>query len=168
VLLFADDLGYGDVGYTGHPSTHTPNLNRWAFSGKIFTSWYSGCAVCSGSRAALLTGRRYVRIGVDPVFEPTTRYGLSRHAEITVAQHLKLAANYSTAIVGNWHLGQRTVYLPANHGFDSYLGIPYSDDMGDGNTSSCPHTPSTEQEGRGQQQQQPKQQPQKHQRRTAS
>jgi len=135
VLLFVDDLGYGDMGFTGHPTTHTPNLDKLAKNGKILTTWYSGCAVCTGSRAALMTGRQFLRTGVPGVFGPTVRDGLPLN-ETTLAEHL--SSHYTTAAVGKWHLGQRKVYLPQNRGFSQYLGIPYSDDMGKGRLSSCP------------------------------
>ena len=135
VLLFMDDLGYGDVGFTGHPTTSTPHIDRLAFNGKILTTWYSGCAVCTGSRAALMTGRQFTRVGVPGVFGPTGNVGLPLN-ETTVAEQLK-AAKYVNAAVGKWHLGQREMYLPANRGFDEYLGIPYSDDMGSAYTSPC-------------------------------
>lgn len=136
VLLFMDDLGYGDLGFTGHPTTETPNLDRLAWNGKILTTWYSGCNVCSGSRTALMTGRQFPRTGVPGVFGPTGKGGLNLN-ETTIAEHLK-TAGYNTAMIGKWHLGSRKVYLPANRGFDYYFGIPFSDDMGDGMTSSCP------------------------------
>jgi len=131
-----DDLGYGDLGFTGHPTTETPNLDRLAWNGKTLTTWYSGCNVCSGSRAALMTGRQFPRTGVPGVFGPTVQGGLNLN-ETTVAEHLK-KVGYTTAMIGKWHLGNRQVYLPGNRGFDFYLGIPYSDDMGDGIASSCP------------------------------
>ena len=136
VLLFMDDLGYGDLGFTGHPTTETPNLDRLAWNGKILTTWYSGCNVCSGSRAALMTGRQFPRTGVPGVFGPTVQGGLNLN-ETTIAEQLK-KVGYTTAMIGKWHLGNRQVYLPANRGFDYYLGIPYSDDMGDGIASRCP------------------------------
>ena len=136
VLLFMDDLGYGDVGFTGHPTTSTPHIDKLAFHGKILTTWYSGCAVCSGSRAALLTGRQFPRAGVPGVFGPAANAGLPLN-ETTVAEQLRRRAGYASAAVGKWHLGQRMPYLPMNRGFDAYLGIPYSDDMGSGYTSSC-------------------------------
>ncbi|KAG7350369.1 alkaline-phosphatase-like, core domain containing protein [Nitzschia inconspicua] len=142
ILFFVDDLGYGDVGFTGHPTTHTPNLDRLAWSGKILTSWYSGCNVCTGSRAAIMTGRQHARTGLPGVIPSDCPYGLNME-EITIAEHLKKHAGYSTAIVGKWHLGQRKVYLPGNRGFDFYLGIPFSDDMGIGRQSQC-HGRTTE------------------------
>merc|ERR1719247_1990809 len=135
VMLFVDDLGYGDTGFTGHPTVSTPNIDRLAFGGKVLTSWYSGCAVCSGSRAALMTGRQFARLGVPGVYGPTVNSGLPLN-ETTLAEQLK-KANYSTAIMGKWHLGQRARYLPGSRGFDYYLGIPYSDDMGAARVSSC-------------------------------
>jgi arylsulfatase A len=135
ILFFVDDLGYGDCGFTGHPTTQTPNIDKLAWNGKILTTWYSGCSVCSCSRAALLTGRQYGRYGMQPVLGPTDRYGLNLD-EVTIAEQLK-RVNYTTAIVGKYHLGQRLAYLPGNQGFDYYLGIPYSDDMGNGKYSTC-------------------------------
>jgi arylsulfatase A len=85
VLLFMDDLGYGDLGFTGHPTTETPNLDRLAWNGKILTTWYSGCNVCSGSRAALMTGRQFPRTGVPGVFGPTVQGGLNLN-ETTIAE----------------------------------------------------------------------------------
>jgi arylsulfatase A len=136
VLFFADDLGYADCGFTGNPTTSTPNIDRLAWNGKILTTWYSGCSVCSCSRAALMTGRQYPRTGVKEVFVATSTGGLPLE-EITIAEQLK-KVNYTTAIVGKWHLGQRLAYLPGSQGFDYYLGIPYSDDMGNARTASCP------------------------------
>ncbi|KAL3916177.1 MAG: hypothetical protein SGILL_005299 [Bacillariaceae sp.] len=139
VVFFCDDLGYGDTGFNGNPTTHTPNLDELAWSGKILTSWYSGCNVCTGSRASLMTGRQMPRTGLPGVIGPDCPYGLNLE-EITIAEHLKEHANYSTAIVGKWHLGSREVYLPGNRGFDHYLGIPFSDDMGHAWMSECPRS----------------------------
>eukprot|EP00536_Pseudo-nitzschia_multiseries_P001825 jgi/Psemu1/322277/estExt_fgenesh1_pg.C_230042 len=136
IVFFVDDLGYGDLGFTGHPTSKTPTLDQLAWNGKILTTWYSGCNVCTGSRAALMTGRQFARTGLPGVIGPDCPYGLNLD-EITIAEQLK-KGGYSTAIVGKWHLGQRKVYLPGNRGFDYYLGIPFSDDMGIGWESSCP------------------------------
>ena len=132
VLFFVDDLGYGDCGFTGNPTTETPNIDRLAWNGKVLTTWYSGCSVCSCSRAALLTGRQYPRYGMNgqPVLGATDRFGLNLD-EVTFGEQLK-KVNYTTGMVGKYHLGQRLAYLPGNQGFDFYLGIPYSDDMGAG------------------------------------
>lgn len=135
IMLFVDDLGYGDTGFTGHPTVQTPNIDALAFGGKVLTTWYSGCAVCSGSRAALMTGRQFARVGVPGVYGPTVSAGLPTN-ETTLAEQLK-KANYSTAIMGKWHLGQRARYLPGSRGFDYYLGVPYSDDMGQAKATSC-------------------------------
>jgi len=135
VMLFADDLGYGDVGFTGHPTTRTPSIDRLAAGGKVLTTWYSGCPVCSGSRAALMTGRQFPRTGVPGVFASTVQVGLPLN-ETTVAEKLK-QSGYATGMVGKWHLGQRPVYLPGRRGFDHYLGLPYSDDMGLARATSC-------------------------------
>ena len=135
ILLFMDDLGYGDLGFTGHPTTNTPNLDKLAWSGKILTSWYSGCSACTGSRSALMTGRQWPRTGLPDVLGPADNIGLPLN-ETTIAEHLK-HAGYATGIVGKWHLGQRKIYSPGNRGFDYYLGIPYSDDQGDGVASPC-------------------------------
>eukprot|EP00039_Didymoeca_costata_P029425 m.24627 g.24627 ORF g.24627 m.24627 type:complete len:574 (+) comp7626_c0_seq1:438-2159(+) len=135
IMLFVDDLGYGDLGFNGHPTTHTPNIDKLAWGGKVLSSWYSGCPVCSGSRAALMTGRQFARVGVPGVFGPDVQTGLPLN-ETTIANQLK-KADYATAIMGKWHLGQRAMFLPASRGFDYYLGIPYSDDMGSARATPC-------------------------------
>eukprot|EP01120_Amphizonella_sp_Union-15-10_P016758 TRINITY_DN9023_c0_g1_i1.p1 TRINITY_DN9023_c0_g1~~TRINITY_DN9023_c0_g1_i1.p1 ORF type:complete len:541 (+),score=80.30 TRINITY_DN9023_c0_g1_i1:52-1623(+) len=128
VVLFADDLGYGDLGFTGHPTTKTPNLDELSTLGMRLTTWYSGYPVCTASRTSLLTGRYYGRSGMPGVIGNAAEGGLPLN-ETTFAAYLK-KSGYKTGIVGKWHLGQREMYLPKNHGFDSYLGIPYSVDMG--------------------------------------
>eukprot|EP01050_Picozoa_sp_SAG11_P018724 SAG11_NODE_2877_length_2879_cov_1.997122_2_plen_331_part_00 len=128
-------MGYGDLSFTGHPTIHTPNIDKLAYGGKVLSSWYSGCPVCSGSRAALMTGRQFARIGTPGVFGPAVQNGLPLN-ETTVADQLK-KAGYASAIMGKWHLGQRPMYLPAARGFDEYLGIPYSDDMGLARRTPC-------------------------------
>jgi arylsulfatase A len=130
VILFADDLGYGDIGCYGHPTSYTPNLDNLATEGLRFTDFYSSSPLCSPSRAALMTGRFQIRSGVYPsVFHVPSIGGLP-HNETTIAEYLK-EAGYSTGMVGKWHLGvgANNEYLPTNHGFDSYYGIPYSNDM---------------------------------------
>jgi arylsulfatase A len=127
IVILADDLGYGDVGCYGAKGFKTPNLDRMAAEGMRLTSFYTGCPVCSGSRAALLTGRHYQRVGVPPVMFPANRNGLNP-SEITLAALLK-NLGYVTAIIGKWHLGHLAMFLPTRHGFDSYYGIPYSNDM---------------------------------------
>ena len=135
VVFFVDDLGYGDLGFTGHPTTKTPNLDSLAKNGKILSNFYSGFPVCTASRAALMTGRQPPRIGVPGVFGPTVNVGLPLN-ETTLAQQFK-KKGYSTAVMGKWHLGQREMFLPGSRGFDSWLGIPYSDDMGGGRATPC-------------------------------
>jgi len=131
VILFADDLGYGDLGCYGHPTIRTPNLDRMAVEGMRFTQFYSAAPVCTPSRAALLTGRLPIRSGLcdnkSRVLFPNSTGGLP-HEEITIAEALK-TVGYATACVGKWHLGHLPQHLPMNHGFDEYFGIPYSNDM---------------------------------------
>jgi arylsulfatase A len=135
IMLFVDDLGYGDLGFTGHPTTKTPNLDKLAKNGKILSNFYSAYPVCSASRASLMTGRQPDRIGVPGVFGPTVNVGLPLN-ETTLGDQFK-KAGYATAIMGKWHLGQRQMFLPGSRGFDTYLGIPYSDDMGGGRATPC-------------------------------
>ena len=131
IIVFVDDMGYGDLGVYGNPTISTPNLDKMAFEGQKWTQFYSAASVCTPSRAALLTGRLPVRSGmassVYPVLFPNSLNGLPS-SEFTIAEKLK-EVNYKTAIVGKWHLGHLEDYLPNNHGFDYYYGIPYSNDM---------------------------------------
>ncbi len=127
VIIVADDLGYGDLGCYGHPTIATPHLDRMATEGLKFTQFYAGSSVCTPSRAALLTGRYPIRSGLTRVLIPNSTGGLPDR-EYTLAEALK-DRGYSTACVGKWHLGSQRRYLPRNHGFDSYFGIPYSNDM---------------------------------------
>ncbi|MDI9433301.1 MAG: sulfatase [Sedimentisphaerales bacterium] len=131
VVIFCDDLGYGDLACFGHPTIRTPNLDRMAGEGQRWTSFYAGASVCTPSRAALLTGRLPVRSGmcsnVRRVLFPDSAGGLPQ-SEVTIARALK-PQSYTTACIGKWHLGHLPQYLPTSHGFDSYFGIPYSNDM---------------------------------------
>lgn len=131
IVIFADDLGYGDLSSYGNPTIHTPNLDRMAYEGQKWTNFYVGASVCTPSRAALLTGRLPVRSGMASnkhrVLFPDSKNGLPA-SEITLAEQLK-KAGYSTACIGKWHLGRQEQYLPTNNGFDYYYGIPYSNDM---------------------------------------
>lgn len=131
VVIFCDDLGYGDLGCYGHPSIRTPNLDRMAAEGMKFTNFYAAASVCTPSRAALLTGRLPIRSGMCSdtrrVLFPDSAGGLPA-SEVTIAEALK-AKGYATACVGKWHLGHLPQYLPTKQGFDSYFGIPYSNDM---------------------------------------
>ncbi len=131
VIIFCDDLGYGDLGCYGNPTINTPTLDRMAAEGQKWTSFYAGAPVCTPSRAALLTGRVPVRSGMMSderrVLFPNSRGGLPA-SEWTIAELLK-QAGYATAAIGKWHLGHLPQYLPTAHGFDYYFGIPYSNDM---------------------------------------
>jgi arylsulfatase A-like enzyme len=126
VFIYADDLGYGDVGCYGS-SIRTPHLDHLAAEGARFTNFYSASPVCSPSRAALLTGRYPTRSGITAVLMSGDTFGLP-DTETTIAQTLKLAG-YRTMCVGKWHLGSTTPFLPTNRGFDEYYGLPYSNDM---------------------------------------
>ncbi|XP_075455358.1 arylsulfatase A isoform X2 [Ascaphus truei] len=131
ILIFADDMGYGDLGCYGHPTSHTPNLDRMAARGLRFTDFYTNGAVCSPSRAGLLTGRYQTRSGVYPgVFYPSSRGGLPL-SEVTIAEVLQ-PRGYVTAMVGKWHLGLglNGTFLPTRQGFQHFLGVPYSHDQG--------------------------------------
>jgi arylsulfatase A len=126
VLIYCDDLGYGDLGCYGS-QIRTPNIDRIGVEGIRFTQFYSANPVCSPSRAALLTGRYPVRTGVPRVLFPADQTGLAE-SETTIAQMLK-PRGYKTMCIGKWHLGRPERYLPTSRGFDEYLGIPYSNDM---------------------------------------
>eukprot|EP01104_Vermistella_antarctica_P004126 TRINITY_DN14638_c0_g1_i1.p1 TRINITY_DN14638_c0_g1~~TRINITY_DN14638_c0_g1_i1.p1 ORF type:complete len:534 (+),score=83.18 TRINITY_DN14638_c0_g1_i1:155-1756(+) len=133
VVIFADDVGYGDFGLRMAPTTDTPNLNLMAQQGRTFTNWYSGAALCSPSRAALLTGRLPPRTGTGgvngSVFWCNAVNGLPLN-ETTLAQLLGANDHYETGIVGKWHLGHREQFLPTMRGFNEYHGVPFSVDMG--------------------------------------
>ena len=131
VILFADDLGYGDLGSFGHPYIRTPNLDRLAAEGQRWTDFYAAAPVCSPSRAALLTGRFPLRTGEYGrqirVYFPDEAGGLS-HEELTLAEMLG-SVGYRSGIFGKWHLGDRPDAMPTRHGFSEWFGIPYSNDM---------------------------------------
>ncbi len=131
IVIFADDLGYGDLGIFGNPVIKTPNLDKMAVEGQKWTSFYVAAPVCTPSRAGLLTGRLPIRSGMCSdkrrVLFPDSNGGLPQ-SEITIAKALK-ENGYKTAAVGKWHLGHKSPHLPTDHGFDSYFGIPYSNDM---------------------------------------
>lgn len=131
IIIFTDDQGYGDLGCYGHPTIKTPNIDKMATEGQRWTNFYSAANVCTPSRAALLTGRLPIRSGMCSndrrVLFPDSDGGLPQ-SENTIAKLLR-NAGYRTAAIGKWHLGHLPQYLPTAHGFDSYYGIPYSNDM---------------------------------------
>lgn len=130
IVIYCDDLGYGDLGSYGHPSIRTPHLDRMAAEGARFTNFYSGAEVCTPSRAALLTGRYALRSGMAGgrrVLFPESKGGLPSN-ERTIAEALR-ERGYATAHVGKWHLGIHEGSRPQDQGFDHTYGIPYSNDM---------------------------------------
>ncbi|WP_366183841.1 sulfatase-like hydrolase/transferase [Flavobacterium ovatum] len=127
IIIFTDDQGYEDLSCFGSNNVKTPNIDNMAKEGIKLTSFYVASSVCSPSRAALVTGRMPKRVGVPAVLHPHSEDGLAAD-EITIAELLK-QKNYATALVGKWHLGHQTALLPLNQGFDSYFGIPYSNNM---------------------------------------
>ena len=128
VIIFADDQGYGDLSCFGSETIQTPNVDRLAQEGRKFTSFMVASPVCTPSRAALLTGCYPKRVGMHQhVLFPTSTKGLNP-SEHTIADHLK-SQGYATACFGKWHLGHHPEVLPTSNGFDTYLGIPYSNDM---------------------------------------
>jgi len=141
IVVFCDDLGYGDLGTFGHPTIKTPNLDKMAEEGQKWTSFYVSSSVCTPSRAGLITGRYPIRSGMcsdkQRVLFPDSHGGLPA-SEVTIAEVLK-TGGYSTACIGKWHLGHKEQYLPTNNGFDYYFGIPYSNDM-----DRAPGTPYVE------------------------
>ncbi|HTN74284.1 MAG TPA: sulfatase, partial [Pirellulaceae bacterium] len=127
VLIFADDLGYGDLGCYGAQHTKTPELDRLAKDGTRFTDFHTPAAVCSASRAALLTGCYPQRVNIMGALMPTAKVGISDQEQLL--PELLKARGYATAIFGKWHLGHHPQFLPTRHGFDKYFGLPYSNDM---------------------------------------
>jgi arylsulfatase A-like enzyme len=131
VIVYADDLGYADIGSysTARDAARprTPNLDRMATEGVRLTSFYVAQAVCSASRMALLTGTYPNRVGIQGALNHTARHGISA-SETTIAEALE-PRGYAAAIYGKWHLGHHKQFLPRQHGFDEFLGLPYSNDM---------------------------------------
>ena len=126
VLIFIDDMGYGDIGPFGSKLNRTPHLDRMAKEGMKLTSFYAA-PVCSASRAQLMTGCYAPRVSVPGVFFPASSAGLNPD-EHTVADYLR-ELGYATSCIGKWHLGDQRAFLPVNNGFDHYFGVPYSNDM---------------------------------------
>ncbi len=144
ILINCDDMGYADLGCYGSQKNETPNLDRLAEEGVKFSEFYMVSSVCSASRAGMLTGSYPPRVGIDWVLFPGDKRGLHPD-EITIARLLK-DAGYRTKLVGKWHCGDQPEFLPTNHGFDEYFGIPYSNDMGmqakkDGTRNANPPLP---------------------------
>ncbi len=127
VVILIDDMGYGDVGPFGSKRNRTPNLDRMAREGMTLTSFYAA-PLCTASRAQVLTGCYAKRVSMPSVLSPVSATGLGP-AELTIAELLK-RRGYATACFGKWHLGDQPPYLPTRRGFDHYLGLPYSNDMG--------------------------------------
>lgn len=127
ILIFADDMAYGDLGVYGAKGWETPNLDQLAADGLRFTQFYVPHAVCTASRAALLTGTYANRLELYGAIDHSAKHGLNPE-ETTIAEMLK-ANGYQTRMVGKWHLGHHTEFLPTRQGFDSYFGLPYSNDM---------------------------------------
>jgi arylsulfatase A len=127
VVILIDDMGYGDIGPFGSKLNRTPCLDRMAAEGMKLTSFYAA-PVCTPSRAQMMTGCYAKRVSLPNVLGPVSRVGISS-SERTVAELLK-QQGYVTMCVGKWHLGDQPEFLPTRHGFDHYLGLPYSNDMG--------------------------------------
>ena len=127
VIIFMDDMGYADIGPFGATAYPTPHLDRMAKEGRKFTDFYVTQAVCSASRAGLLTGCYNVRVGILGALGPKATHGLHAN-EVTIAEICK-QKGYATACYGKWHLGHHKKFLPMQHGFDDYFGLPYSNDM---------------------------------------
>jgi len=127
VIIFIDDMGYGDIGPFGATGYETPNLDRMAKEGRKFTDFYVTQAVCSASRAGLMTGCYNVRVGIMGALGPKANYGINAN-EVTLGEICK-QKGYATACYGKWHLGHHKQFLPLQNGFDDYFGLPYSNDM---------------------------------------
>lgn len=138
VLIYCDDLGYGDLSVNGALKYKTPNLDKMAQEGMRFTNFNSVQAVCSASRAGLMTGCYPNRVGISGALMPDSKIGLNPN-EMTLAELLK-QKNYATIAIGKWHLGHLPPFLPVKQGFDSYFGIPYSNDMWPVNYDGKPAT----------------------------
>jgi arylsulfatase A len=127
VIIFIDDMGYADIGPFGAEGYATPNLDRMAKEGRTFTDFYVTQAVCSASRAGLMTGCYNVRVGILGALAHRANHGINPN-EMTLGELVK-QQGYATACYGKWHLGHHPKFLPTNNGFDEYFGLPYSNDM---------------------------------------
>jgi arylsulfatase len=127
IVIFCDDLGYGDIGAFGCKAYSTPRLDEMAREGRVMSNFHVAQAVCSASRAALLTGCYSNRLGIHGALSPASKVGISDE-ELTMAEMFK-AKGYATGMAGKWHLGHHPAFLPLQHGFDEYYGLPYSNDM---------------------------------------
>ena len=147
ILIFCDDLGYSDIGCFGADGFETPNIDDLAKNGRKFTDFYSASPVCSPSRAALLTGSHPLRVGIPTVLFPP-KNGVEREMTLTglnpqeeTLPELLKAVGYKTACVGKWHLGHGPQFMPLQHGFDEFFGLPYSNDMWPLKTKAYPDLP---------------------------
>lgn len=127
VVIFIDDMGYGDPCCYGGTGYSTPNIDKLAAEGMRFTNFYAAQPVCSASRAGLLTGCYPNRIGISGALFPYSKVGINPD-ETTIAEMMK-EKGYATGIYGKWHLGHHNAFLPLQNGFDEYVGLPYSNDM---------------------------------------
>src|SRR5688500_11130806 len=127
VIIFCDDMGYADVGCFGAKGPATPNIDSLAAGGMRFTDFYVAQAVCSASRAALMTGCYNARVGIFGALGPKAQVGLNPE-ELNLATLCK-RKGYATGVFGKWHLGSLPLFMPLRQGFDAYAGVPYSHDM---------------------------------------
>ncbi len=127
VVIFIDDMGYADIGPFGCQAYPTPHLDRMAAEGRVFTDFHAATAVCSASRAALMTGCYPCRVSIQGALPPHAPIGL--HPDETTIAELCKSQGYATACYGKWHLGDDRDFLPTRQGFDEYFGLPYSNDM---------------------------------------
>lgn len=140
VIVFIDDMGYADIGPFGAQGYPTPHLDRLAREGRRFTDFYVTQAVCSASRAGLITGCYNVRVGIFGALAHQANHGLNA-SEVTLAEIVK-QKGYATACIGKWHLGHHPKFLPTQHGFDEYFGLPYSNDMWPGHPTAGHNFPA--------------------------
>lgn len=142
IIIYVDDMGYGDLSVTGATGYRTPNIDRLCADGMRFTHYYSPQPICSASRAGLMTGCYPNRVGIHNALGPHSNIGLDISEE-TIADVLK-KKDYVCGAVGKWHLGERKEFLPVHNGFDEYLGLPYSNDMWTRNPGENPKLPLIE------------------------